>query len=273
MKIYDKAGALPFELLTFPDGQPHFKLLHASEWRECVIETAIRNPCELLTVLLAKDALTSAGYVVSLDIRYLMGARMDRAIDARQPFTLGVIARLLMGAGFRAIRVLDPHSPVALRQLRAEAVWPVKPLASVLSAFVPSGVAIVAPDAGAAPRVETLLRALDCGEGRPIVRCAKVRDSGTGALSGFRVHDASMVDARACLIVDDICDGGGTFVGLAQELMLVGATAVDLYVTHGIFSKGLSLPGIRRIYTTDSFADWTSTEDLVVFPIEMRGEG
>ena len=44
---------------------------------------------------------------------------------------------------------------------------------------------------------------------------------------------------RNCLIVDDICDGGGTFIPLAKKLKNAGAKTVTLYVTHGIFSKGL----------------------------------
>jgi ribose-phosphate pyrophosphokinase len=271
MKIYTRGGGLPFEAWAFPDGQPHFSLLHLGEFRECVIETAIRSADELLMVLLAKDALTSSGFIVSLDIRYLMGARMDRAIDARKPFTLAVIARQLMGAGFRRIRVLDPHSPVALRQLHADAVWPYKAVAEVL-ADMPFNVAIVAPDAGARPRAENLLNVVMPQNHYPIIECTKVRNSTTGALSGFQVLDRSLVKGRHCLIVDDICDGGGTFVGLAKELAAAGAEDVDLYVTHGIFSKSLPLEGIRRIYTTDSFADRKSSDGLVVLPIEMRGE-
>jgi ribose-phosphate pyrophosphokinase len=56
-----------------------------------------------------------------------------------------------------------------------------------------------------------------------------------------------------CLIVDDICDGGATFVALARKLREAGAIEVSLFVTHGIFSKGKDLEGIDNIYTTGSF--------------------
>ena len=39
--------------------------------------------------------------------------------------------------------------------------------------------------------------------------------------------------------IDDICDGGQTFISLAQSLKKQGAAEIFLYVTHGIFSKGL----------------------------------
>jgi ribose-phosphate pyrophosphokinase len=43
------------------------------------------------------------------------------------------------------------------------------------------------------------------------------------------------------LIVDDICDGGRTFTELAKVLKKWTDMPVDLYVTHGIFSKGMSV--------------------------------
>jgi len=59
------------------------------------------------------------------------------------------------------------------------------------------------------------------------------------------------------MIVDDICDGGATFILLAKELYAAGAKEVNLFVTHGIFSKGL-IPlyeaGIKRIFTQDGEA-------------------
>ena len=44
---------------------------------------------------------------------------------------------------------------------------------------------------------------------------------------------------RPCIIVDDICDGGGTFLGLAAELKKLNAGALILAVTHGLFTKGI----------------------------------
>ena len=71
---------------------------------------------------------------------------------------------------------------------------------------------------------------------------------------------------RDCLIMDDICDGGGTFVLLAEYLLRHGAASVGLAVTHGIFTKGIDIlfdAGISRIYTTDSFPQ-VPHDDLAV---------
>jgi ribose-phosphate pyrophosphokinase len=83
------------------------------------------------------------------------------------------------------------------------------------------------------------------------------------------VLDASAVRGKECLILDDICDGGGTFTGLATELHKAEAQAVDLFVTHGIFSKGGTLEGIRQIFTTDSYHPIGQVVGPVTFHVKM----
>lgn len=271
MRIYTKGGDLPFRLFTFPDGQPHFELLRRDEWFTATIEVAITSPTALLEVLLVKDALEASGYVASLDIRYLLGARMDRRIDRRQPDTLAVIARTLNLAGFKSMRVLDPHSQATLSALEAKAVYPLSVIRALLQAAEPERMVIVAPDAGATERVRNILSGVHGSERFHVVQGLKHRDSQTGMLSGFGVADASLVKGKACLILDDICDGGGTFSGLAAELKKAGAGSVDLFVTHGIFSKGPRLEGIRQIHTTDSLTP-VDADGLIVWPVLMSDE-
>lgn len=85
--------------------------------------------------------------------------------------------------------------------------------------------------------------------GVPVLHATKHRDPETGRLSQFTVP-ALM---PRVLIVDDICDGGGTFLGLADAIDF--RTELYLYVTHGIFSKGVHelYKRFKAIYTTRSF--------------------
>ncbi len=121
---------------------------------------------------------------------------------------------------------------------------------------------IICPDAGVSKKIDNFnhpaLRA------NPKVFCSKHRDTVTGALSGFEAHCGDL-EKRPCVIVDDICDGGGTFLGLAEELKHKNAGPLYLAVTHGIFSKGLDelLKVFSVIYTTDSF-QFTANEPFVV---------
>lgn len=267
MRIYTKKGDLPFRRSAFPDGQPHFTLLHVDEYRECTVESDICSPEDLFALTLAASVLGQNGYSVNLDIRYLMGARMDRAIDRNQPFTLDVVTRVINCTGFKKVRVLDCHSPVGLGLLGATNVLPYDIVRQVLGRFG-SELRVIVPDKGAWNRVHSLTADWQLQYQVPLVQCSKTREMATGNLTNFKVEDPSFVKGHPCLIIDDICDGGGTFIGLAKELRAVGATSVKLFVTHSIFSRGPKLEGIDQIFTTDSYP--TVKGDSIVFKVNME---
>ncbi len=274
MRIYTRSGDLAFKTFTFPDGQPHFKLeTYVKEFDEVTIETAIKTCHDLVMVALASSVLRSFGYQsIQLDIRYLLSARMDRAISWAEPFTLDVVARIINSCGFSRVRILDVHSEVATRLIRnSENLLPHSIVRQVFHTIGSYCIAI-APDKGAAKRVYELANPFST-----IVHCLKERNMATGQLSNFVVLDKSMVTGNECLIIDDICDGGNTFVGLSKELQKAGAKKVFLFVSHGIFSKGTALDGIDRIFTTDSYftgyaADGEQTIGRypTVIPISMK---
>ena len=136
------------------------------------------------------------------------------------------------------IIVADPHSEATgLRHIEQS-----KAVRCFRRAGAFSDRAMVAiPDAGATRKADSWIGS------NQSVQCSKVRDPATGKLSGF--HVAGDVAYRDVVIVDDICDGGGTFLGLAGELHM--ARSLTLCVTHGAFTKGVhGLLGVfDRIYT------------------------
>lgn len=249
MRIYTPAGDLAFKTFTFPDGQPHWRLeTYEREFNTVTVEVAIKSPSDLFQVVLVSSVLREQGYSeVNLDVRYLMAARMDRAIDTFQPFTLQSVARIINACGFNKVRILDAHSEVATRLIRNSTnVLPHNVVKQILTTV--GSVVIICPDEGAKPRVEKL-RPFDYNLGYG----GKKRDMATGALSGFYYGGPVTIKDRDCLIVDDICDGGGTFTGLAKVLREAGAKKVYLFCTHGIFSKGPYLEYVDKIFTTDSY--------------------
>lgn len=271
MRLYTKAGDLAFKTLMFPDGQPHFKLeTYDRDFDAVTLEARIASPSDLFMVLMVASVLRNHGYSqINLDIPFLMGARMDRAIDWAQPFTLELVARLLNGAGLTRIRILDVHSDRAIKLIRNSEN--VLPYATVGQVWETTGKPIViCPDKGAVDRVNKLAPGYDK------IYCEKTRDMATGKLSGFKVKDAFYLRewgrTQDCLIIDDICDAGGTFSGLAMELRKAGAKRVCVYVTHGIFSKGIPLDGIDHIYTTNSFPhpNVEGLGEVTTIPISME---
>lgn len=278
MRIYTRAGDLAFKTFTFSDSQPHFQLsTYERDFSTATIELSIKSPVDLFMVLLVADTLRQHGYEqLNLDVRYLMGARMDRAISPLEPYTLQVVARVINSVGFTKVRILDAHSEVATRLIRNSSN--VLPFAIVDQVKTTLGnPVIVCPDKGAQERTRALAGA------SPVVYCSKKRDTSTGTLSGFSVDVVGPGGSYAPfegLIIDDLCDGGGTFVGLTKELRKWGATKVFLFVTHGLFSKGLPLEGIDKIYTTDSICTrdrqgtnptWDNRPgSAIVIPISME---
>lgn len=253
-----------FEVFTYPDGQRQLKLKHGPKVLKATVEARIANADELFDVLMAKDALDAYGCRTALNVRYMLAARSDKF----QPLwsrTLRVVARTIQAAGFDHVRVLDPHSVDSVGLLEAETVYP-QAAQKTLDRYAPASTVVIAPDAGSAVRVGQFVK----GTSFTVAYGMKVRNPETGALSGFHLADpATRVQGKTCLIMDDICDGGGTFVGLAKVLREAGALDVDLFVTHGIFSKGLPLVGIRSIYTTDSYCPRVSGLFSEVFAENM----
>ena len=255
-----------FKRFAFPDGQPHIEfdpreLQQAAGSGAIDLIGRLKSGNDLLNIALALDAIRSvlggATPLLSLNISYLLGARMDRRIAPGQPASLAVIGNLLNGGilGMARVRVLDPHSPVVLTTIPG--VETLNPDALVAFALAriqrDTGHApvVVIPDAGAHDRTHNILFRLNAPHA--IARCSKLRDSRTGKLSGFQL-EAGTIANRIALIVDDICDGGGTFSGIAQILRANGAEKIYLCVTHGIFSKGIEIDGIDGVFTTDSYA-------------------
>ena len=110
---------------------------------------------------------------------------------------------------------------------------------------------LVCPDKGALSRCADLQQQLDI---RQMVNCEKRRDPATGKIT----HTDVLVDdltGKTAVITDDICDGGYTFIKIAEQLKVKNVERVVLYVTHGIFSKGLGVFDglIDSIFTTNSF--------------------
>lgn len=82
-------------------------------------------------------------------------------------------------------------------------------------------------------------------------------------------YDLSSYRDQRFLIIDDICDGGGTFVPIIKQLSEVGR--VDMWITHGIFAKGVDLlfeAGLHTLNTTDTIPYTGDTTGVVIHQIK-----
>jgi ribose-phosphate pyrophosphokinase len=254
-----EAGSIAFKQFVFPDGQPHCEfdvnaVAAAAAQGPIDIVCAMTCAADLLNIGLAIDALSSIdcqpAVRLRLNISYLLGARMDRRIGPGQPASLHVIAAMLnqWSAHVFELRVLDVHSSVSEQLIPKIKVMFADDL--VRLAIGNSANVIAIPDAGAVERTRALVQRL--GLTNELAYCVKKRDSQTGKLSGFELTQGH-VFGKTVTIIDDICDGGGTFAGIAAVLRAAGAVQVNLCVTHGVFSKGIAIAGIDTIFCTDSY--------------------
>jgi len=189
-----------------------------------------------------------------LELPWLPYARQDRTMRDGDSFALRVFAGFLNQLRFDRVVVLDPHSDVAAAVVDRMVTIPQHRClihSRSLLAALEQGMMLIAPDAGALKKVHALAQQVKAA-GYGIL--GKHRDIASGALSGFELLKGD-VAGRDVLIADDLCDAGGTFIGSAAVLRAAGARSVSLYVTHGLFSKGvehLLSQGIDRIWTTTS---------------------
>lgn len=251
---------IAFKPLLFPDGQPHIKidvqqLAAIDRAAPLRLFTRLNNANDLFLALFVKNTLDYLEFAhVELHVSYLMAARMDRVMLEGEPFSLKVVAGIINQAQFRKVVIFDPHSEVSTALIdRAYAVTNHAFVRDALADYWKRNTAqdfcLVSPDAGALKKIHKLAQFLEVDN---VVECMKERDVKTGKLTNFKTTTDDL-RGQVCFIVDDICDGGGTFAGTAKMLKEKGATKVILIVSHGIFSKGLQIDFVDEIYTTDSF--------------------
>lgn len=190
---------------------------------------------------------------IALICPYLPYARQDRVCDAGESLALKVMCEMINAMNFASVQVWDVHSDVSLALLNNVTNVPPQHFVGKMQLLDdgPKPV-LVAPDAGAMKKIGAVAKEL----GLEMVRADKIRSTHDGSITGTKVYSNHIGD-RDFLIVDDICDGGRTFLELAKELKPLTDGKVFLYVTHGIFSKGLEVFDglIDHIYCACPFPD------------------
>ncbi|MCC3299685.1 ribose-phosphate pyrophosphokinase [Arthrobacter caoxuetaonis] len=230
--------------MTFPAGEAHIKTDAAEGQTPLYLYLTGADANEYMSAAMWIDYAHQGGHEVKALIPYLPGARQDRG----NPFGAKVYANLINAMNADEVVCFDPHSPVMpglvnnLRVVGSESV-----IARAVRKHLPGYAGVICPDEGAKARSAVTAQAL----GLPLFHAAKHRDFATGKLSGFTCEELP-AEGRF-LVVDDICDGGGTFMGLAQATGL-GPGRLDLWVSHGVFSgnAGQLTEAFGNIFTTDS---------------------
>jgi len=252
---------VPVEYFTFKGGEEQVKIDTKYAPKGVIsfvdITAKIKNSTDVMVLALLVDACSRIENLdnhaqFTLYLPYIPYARQDRVMQPGEALSIKVFANLVNALHFDKVIVDDPHSDVSAAlinnvRIRDQSIL----IAEFHDQLAGKDVTIIAPDAGARKKSQKVSERLRL----PLVEAGKVRDVKTNEIAGTAVFGD--VEGRECVIVDDICDGGRTFIALAQALKEKGAKRVILYVTHGIFSFGKQVildGGVDEIY---AYHDWT----------------
>lgn len=286
--VYPKKSDISYKISKFPDGQQNITFEHVFEIIEkevrtlkfsnpqiaanhpWMIKSRLNNWLDLELIVASVASLRGLGVKeIHLYTPYFMGARSDRKFEGGgNNYLKDVIAPVINSLNLESVTVLDPHSDVleaCINNFRKLGIadgtnslvkWATREIYGVIDngnyPFI-----LVSPDAGAQKKIYKVAEQI--GYTGDIITCSKSRDV-DGKLTKTIVPNLDI--SKDLIIIDDICDGGATFINIAKEAAkqypALKNPKIYLIVTHGIFSKQFKKLDkyFDGIYTTNSYKDF-----------------
>lgn len=266
-------SAFKYKVSRFPDGQQALDIINESiapDNQVAVIWTRINSFLDIELMISAKSALHNLGYRdIRLYVAYFLGARSDRKFkEGGSNYLKQVICPIINLQNFNKVVVLDPHSDVLEACLdnfeKIDNYQLVDYALGVLNDTSDLPIKLVSPDAGALKKIYSVSEHTGV---KDIVIAAKVRDE-EGHIVRTDVPGIDPNKPASYVIIDDICDGGRTFIEISKTILQSSPTSrVFLVVTHGIFSGGfLTLwDNLNGIFTTNSVEDINITTGSIKY--------
>lgn len=256
---------IKYEISKFPDGQQNLNISSSFNFKKLVkdgyeveIVSRLNDFKDLELILCATSALKGLGFEkIHLYTPYFIGARSDRKfVEGGVNYLKNIISPIINAQGYKSVTVLDPHSDVLEATLNN--FKKVNNFDLVNFALERIGdledVVLVSPDGGALKKIFDLAKSFNIPT---MINAIKHRDIKTGQITHTEVPDFNFKNNKF-VIIDDICDGGRTFIELAKVIEEKRPTAeIYLVVTHGIFSAGFNTLNeyFDGIFSTNSYSD------------------
>lgn len=284
--VNKESSDIKYEIYKYPDGQQQVKIeffridpyfaktgpysVAAIPGDDNIqIKSRLNSWLDLERIVCTTQSLKQMGYNnLHLYVPYFLGSRSDRQFDSGENnYLKHVICPIINLQGFKSVTVLDPHSTcleMGLNEFKKVSNmnlvdWALTQIYDN-NKVVPdwsSKCLLLSPDEGATHKIYKLAEQI--GYKGDIITCSKERDKDGKLTKCVVPHDWD--HDKDVIIIDDICDGGNTFINIAKIVTSYRHSTLKgkiyLIVTHGIFSKGFRelYDYFDGIYCTNSYSD------------------
>src|SRR5919199_8488 len=238
----------------FSDGEFNFQIEENVRGADVFIVQPTCPPTDahLMELLVMLDAFKrSSAERLTAVVPYFGYARSDKKDRPRVPIAAKLVSNLIATAGAHRILTMDLHAA----QIQGFFDIPVDHLfaAPVMIGYYQANplpnLTVVAPDTGGAERARAYAKRLNAD----LALCDKRREKANVAAVMNVVGD---VRGRNCLIVDDMCDTGGSLTKVAKALKAAGAEHIHACFTHALLSgravEQLSKSDIEQMVVTNT---------------------
>jgi ribose-phosphate pyrophosphokinase len=255
-----------FQSWKFPAGEVGIKLPELNPYGSFDILATMPSSDEIFVMFNMLDALYQQNIPrdqINLHIPYMPYGRQDRVCHEGESFALRVFGHMLKAfPHYNKIHVKDMHSSMTQVVLESHGVqFDHRPQASC-ARYLPKFDGLIAPDKGAAEKVKTHYQVSALG-----VSCYTILKERKDGQVTYIDYPFDTIKGKVC-VVDDICDGGATFLALAEMLYRTqpNMSKLCLYVTHGIFSKGVEelLKKYATIYVHNNMNPYVADSVIII---------
>ena len=262
---YKQTFSIDHTISKYPDGA--IKVLYDYEvGNEVTIEAHITDNDGLIGLFLITDALRRLGVEkINLFIPYVPYCRQDRICNEGESLSSKVIADLINLQNYNYVTTFDAHSNVIVGMLnKCNNISNCEKIFNIMANLIDAGnfhrIHLIAPDLGAVKKLKELISYIE-DKTNILLKYSvfdKKRDTTNGKLSNVKLMGTSLfADDDIIFVVDDICDGGGTFL-LVHEILEsylkdldIMAHSINLIVSHGLYTNKDNLTKLNELYTNN----------------------
>lgn len=249
------------EITKYPDGQQNVivDLDYYDVKTPIIIKCRIKNFAEFEILLCIIKALQRNDRIIKqIDFKYLYGLRSDRSFSCGDCNYVKDILRPILNSLFPiTINIYYAHSENAIYQLSGayehhhDYSDPYSDHILKHTGFIP-----IAADQSAKKSkdfIHCAFSKLRCRGNEIDIRLSEME----------RIYILNEPKHSDILLIDDLCDGGATFIAEAEYLKrFFPDRKLYLFVAHGLFTKGLEhvAKHFEHVYTTNSYQDFEDYE-------------